>query len=165
MVPSSPNGPCSNGKTTSTAPSSCGTWLGAATISWCSPPISARVTVSDDGTTSGSDEAARDHSAVSAGARTHWPVLAIPMGMTSYLSLLMAPRTPAAVTQLTACSLERPPKSTATRGFLVGAVWPVVGLSWDMVSNRLQVSIPGTAEPAPVGQRTACLPAPPRRRQ
>src|SRR6476469_6283096 len=135
MVPSSPKGPCRSGKTTSTAPSSWGTSLGEATINWCSPPISARVTVWADGDTSGNDEAAKDHCAVSAGARTHCPVLAIPIGMTSYLSLLMAPSTPAAVTQLTACSLERPPNNTATRGFLLLAVSPVVGVSWDMVSN------------------------------
>jgi hypothetical protein len=30
--------------------------------------------------------------------------------------LAMAPSTPAAVTQLTECSLERPPNRTATRG-------------------------------------------------
>ena len=116
MVPSSPNGPCSSGKTTSTAPSSCGTSFGEATISWCSPPISVSATVRAEDATSGRDEAESDHSWVSPEASTHWPVLAIPIGMTSYFVWSMAPRTPAAVTQLTACSLERPPNSTATRG-------------------------------------------------
>ncbi len=156
MVPSSPNGPWSSGNTTSTVPSSRGTASGDATISWCSPPISASVTVSDDAGTSGSDAADRDHWAVSAAASTHCPDLAMPMGMTSYLSLLMAPSTPAAVTQLTACSLDRPPKSTATRGLARGAEFSAARFWSDIVSNRLQVSGPGTAAGAPVGQRKVC---------
>lgn len=46
----------------------------------------------------------------------HTPVFVMPIGSTSKASASMAPITPAAVTQLTECSLERPPKRTATRG-------------------------------------------------
>src|SRR5438034_3417513 len=107
MVPSSPHGPCRSGNTTSTVPSSSGTAFGAVTISWWAPPTSARVTVFPEGATSGKAEALSDHWLMSADGITHWPDLAIPMGTTSYLLLSMTPMTPAAVTQLTACSLDR----------------------------------------------------------
>jgi hypothetical protein len=40
----------------------------------------------------------------------------MPTGTTSYAVRSIAARTLPAVTQLIACSLERPPKTTATRG-------------------------------------------------
>mgnify|MGYP006194540295 CR=1 FL=1 len=53
----------------------------------------------------------------------HWPFFAMPTGTTSYLSRSIASSTPAAVTQLTACSLERPPNSTRTRGLAGGVTF------------------------------------------
>ncbi len=44
------------------------------------------------------------------------PDFVIPIGRTRYASSSMALITPAAVTQLTECSLDRPPKRTATKG-------------------------------------------------
>ena len=46
----------------------------------------------------------------------------MPTGTTSYASRSMACSTLPAVTQEMACSLERPPKTTATRGFLLPVV-------------------------------------------
>jgi hypothetical protein len=43
----------------------------------------------------------------------------MPIGTTSYADRSITDNTLAAVEQDTACSLERPPKTTATRGFRV----------------------------------------------
>lgn len=51
-----------------------------------------------------------------ADSSTHLPLTDMPIGTTSYLSLSIAAKTLAAVEQETACSAERPPKTTATRG-------------------------------------------------
>src|SRR5207248_2454796 len=116
-----------------------------------------------------------DQRLVSPEPRTHCPDFEIPMGTTSYLLVSMAANTPAAVTQLTACSLDRPPNSTATRGF--GPDGWASGAracgdfaltasadkdSSDTFSYRLRTSVHGPATAAQVHQRKVCLPAPPR---
>ena len=50
-------------------------------------------------------------------ASSQWPVLAMPMGTTSYFFLSMAARTEAAERSETSCSPERPPKMIPTRSF------------------------------------------------
>ena len=47
---------------------------------------------------------------------TQRPSVAIPIGTTSYAVRSIASSTLPAVTQLIACSLDRPPKTIATRG-------------------------------------------------
>ena len=69
--------------------------------SWSGPPIRSR---------SGSPDSS-----------TQRPSVAMPTGTTSYFSLSMACSTLPAVTQEMACSLERPPNTTATRGLRVGS--------------------------------------------
>ncbi|CAB4644240.1 unannotated protein [freshwater metagenome] len=52
-------------------------------------------------------------------AGTKIPCLVIPIGMTSYLFLSIAPRTPAAVAQEIECSLDFPPKRITTLVFFI----------------------------------------------
>ena len=70
--------------------------------------------------TSGSFPSVIDSRSGSPLSRTQWPLVLMPIGTTSYLSRSMACSTLAAVTQEMACSLDRPPNTTATR-FLAGS--------------------------------------------
>ena len=58
----------------------------------------------------------------SSASSTHRPSGAIPTGTTSYFSRSIAASTLPAVTHEMACSLERPPKTTATRGLRLGSL-------------------------------------------
>ena len=133
IVPSSPNGPCSNGNTTSTSPSSRGGWPGSSTVSdRCDDPSGTRTLLVPD--TSGTWPGASRSGSGSSATRTHRPSRAIPTGTTSYLSRSIAASTLAAVEHDTACSGDRPPKTMATRVFR-----PVLGAStvWSLTGQTL----------------------------
>ena len=116
-VPSSPNGPCSSGKTTSTSPSARGTCPGSST----SGPRSVVAERHEHRRRRRRRPRARGPAAAPAapGRRRR-----APSGRPGRCrraprrtrSRSIARSTPAAVAQQTACSLERPPKTTATRG-------------------------------------------------
>ncbi len=121
MVPSSPNGPCNSGSTTSTSASA------------VAPPLTSVVTseralgpngTSTPGTscveTSGSRVPSIRSGVGSSGRRTQEPSSAIPIGTTSNRSRSSAESTPAAVAHEIACSLLRPPKMMATRFLVTG---------------------------------------------
>ena len=114
-VPSSPKRPCISGKNTSTEPSS----VKLPSASRCSRGAPSAetggITSVPLSVTSGIASGSKRMLAQSSTTR-HTPVFVMPIGRTSKASESMAPITPAAVTQLTECSLERPPKRTATRG-------------------------------------------------
>src|SRR5882757_3734923 len=118
-VPSSPHGPCSSGKTTSTSPSVAGTSPGSVTTSSRSAPNSTGSAVTS---TSGSLPSVIDSRSGSPLSSTQWPLVVIPTGTTSYLSRSITCSTFAAVTQEMACSLDRPPKTTAIRGLLFSSL-------------------------------------------
>src|SRR6266545_2279494 len=113
IVPSSPHGPCSSGKTTSTSPSVLGTWSGSLITSSRFAPNSTGSAVTS---TSGSLPSVIDSRSGSPLSSTQWPLVLMPTGTTSYLSRSIACSTLAAVTQEMACSLDRPPNTTATQG-------------------------------------------------
>src|SRR6478735_8046430 len=118
-VPSSPWRPCRIGRTTSTEPSSSTRPSAWRTRSARSPPPSGhrmRVPLS---TTSGRLSASSANLSGSSSSRTKTPSRVIPTGLTRYRSRLIARRTPPAVAELIECSLERPPKSTATAGLSI----------------------------------------------
>src|SRR6478736_5706699 len=117
MVPSSPQGPCSTGKTTSTSPSVRGGWAGSVTTSTVEVESGASVTLARLPSTSGrwSGPSIRSRSG-SPDSRTQRPSVAMPIGTTSYSLGSMAASTLPAVTHEIACSLDLPPKTTATRG-------------------------------------------------
>src|SRR4051794_20689661 len=120
MVPSSPQGPCRSGNTTSTSPSLRGTEDGSLTTSSVPSCWLASATPAREGSTSGSLSAdVMASRAGSSDSSTHRPSWVIPTGTTSYRSGSMACRTLPAVTHEIACSLERPPKTTAIRGLRV----------------------------------------------
>ena len=124
IVPSSPKVPCSSGSTTSTSPSSGGTAVGPLNTS--PPPLgpAAGVTDTPGVATASTDGEDPDDSASRAGSAevsTHRPSRAIPIGTTSYRSGSMPPRISPALAHDTACSLLRPPNTTATRILRAGA--------------------------------------------
>ena len=80
---------------------------------------------------------------------THRPSRAMPIGTTSYLSWSRAARTLPAVTQEIACSLDRPPKSTATRGLPRGPGSSGWGGRVAHGGPTLPAVLPGTGEPRP----------------
>ena len=114
-VPSSPNRPCRIGNTTSTSPSE------------RDPPIRRddrelarrrRLRASAPAIRCRRPPAARGRArtaSASSGCSVHAPSWVMPIGTTSYLVRSIAPSTPPAVAQLIECSLERPPKRSATR--------------------------------------------------
>ncbi len=122
MVPSSPHGPCSSGKTTSTSPRVRGGWDGSVHDEVGRVAVlgerDRRAVAVDAGSWSGPSIRSRSGSPDSS---TQRPSVAMPTGTTSYASRSMACSTLPAVTHEIACSLERPPKTTATRGLRVGA--------------------------------------------
>jgi hypothetical protein len=67
--------------------------------------------------TSGNFPSVSDSRSGSPASSTHRPSVLIPTGTTSYLSRSITLSTPAAVTHEIACSLDRPPNTTATLGF------------------------------------------------
>src|SRR5438034_10861836 len=83
------------------------------------PPDPARETISPSPTvTDSTDGTDPEDSASRAGSpevSTHRPSVAMPMGSTSYRSVSMADRIRPALAQDTACSVLRPPNTTATR--------------------------------------------------
>src|SRR3984885_3185506 len=118
IVPSSPKGPCSSGSTTSTSPSSGGTAVGPLNTS--PPPLgpAAGVTDTPGVATASTEGLAPDVSASRAGSpevSTHRPSRVMPIGTTSYRCGSMPPRMSPALAHDTACSLLRPPNTTATR--------------------------------------------------
>src|SRR5580704_4461874 len=140
MVPSSPNVPCSTGKITSTLMarslarrvSAASLWNGTRPLCrWTGSggtiTASPRANTAAAGVVSGSP--ARNwrgsktilpcskFSACSAVSQR--PSLVMPMGTTSYLSLLIAWRTDAAESSDTSCSPLRPPNSMPTRSFFM----------------------------------------------
>ena len=91
----------------------------------------------------------------------------MPTGTTSYRSGSMACSTLPAVTQEIACSLERPPKTTATRGLRVGGVRLV--LAHGAPTLPVPTALPGTrtwlaacppTQPDPAARRTVPPPSP-----
>ena len=115
IVPSSPNGPCSSGKTTSTSPSVRGGAPASCTARVRSVALVGTMTLAAAPSISGTWPGASRSASGSSGTRTQWPSLAMPTGTTSYRSRSSASRTLAAVAQETACSEDRPPKTRATR--------------------------------------------------
>ena len=75
---------------------------------------------------------------------TQRPSVAMPIGTTSYASRSIAASTLPAVTQEIACSLDRPPKTTATRGLRGGLVHRA-----DPSRPRVVAHAGGLARPAP----------------
>ncbi len=116
MVPSSPNGPCSIGSTTSTSSSRCGIWPGALAVTGRG---SAHGTTCASGSTTASTDgswpAVTPSLAGSSAASTQRPSRVMPTGMTSYLSRSIARSMLPPPMQDTACSGPLPPKMTATR--------------------------------------------------
>lgn len=119
-MPSSPYGPWSIGKTTSTSPRAFGTAPGSvSTTSRLAGSTERTTTPSPDSARSATFGRARSAMAMRSGASAvsaQRPSVVMPMGSTSYLSRSMALRTAPAVTTEMACSELRPPKTTATRG-------------------------------------------------
>ena len=110
---------------------------GSCTTSSVASASRARVTAARSPSTSGSSSGPVICSrSVSPDSSTQRPSVAMPIGTTSYLSRSMACSTLPAVTQEIACSLDRPPKTTATRlaAGLVGWDWLIgpdpSGLGW-----------------------------------
>ena len=83
IVPSSPNGPCSSGKTTSTSPSVRGGCPGSWTTKVRSVALVGTMTLGALLATSGVCPAARRNDCGSSGASTQCPSLAMPTGTTS----------------------------------------------------------------------------------
>ncbi len=131
MVPSSPQGPCRTGKTTSTSPRVVGGCEGSCTTRSVAFASRARVMAARPPSTSGSLSGPVICSVSgSPDSSTQRPSVAMPIGTTSYFVRSMACSTLPAVTQEMACSLDRPPNTTATRflGWLIacqpsGLVW------------------------------------------
>ncbi len=123
MVPSSPHGPCSSGKTTSTSPSVRGGCAASVTTRSVDPEAGASAIAAPVASTLGSSSALLILSrSGSPDSRTQRPSWAIPIGTTSYFSVSIACSTLPAVEQEMTCSLERPPKTMATRGLREGGV-------------------------------------------
>ena len=121
MVPSSPHGPCSKGKTTSTSPSVCGGCDGSCTTRPVDPASRVRDTAARSPSTAGSLSGPVICSiSGSPDSSTQRPSVAMPIGTTSYLLRSMACSTLPAVTHEMACSLDRPPNTTATRNLRLG---------------------------------------------
>ena len=115
MVPSSPNGPCSTGSTTSTSLSRCGMCPGAvaSTAAWLAHGttwLPGCATASTDGST----PPVTASRAGSSAASTQLPALVMPTGTTSYLSRSMDASMLPPPMQDTACSGPLPPNTTAT---------------------------------------------------
>ncbi len=120
MVPSSPQGPCRIGSTTSTSPSRCGICAGALAtmLALAARSEPAHGTTCEPGSAIASTEGSWPSVTASrSGASATWtqlPSVVMPIGMTSYrersmdLSMLPPPM------QDTACSGPLPPKTTAT---------------------------------------------------
>ena len=116
-VPSSPHGPWRSGKTTSTEPSVCGTWAASVTTRSVEPAAPSSATIERVASTSGRVDPLIASREASSASSTQRPSVAMPTGTTSYFSRSIAASTLPAVTQEIPCSLDRPPKTTATRGF------------------------------------------------
>ncbi len=115
-VPSSPHGPWRSGKTTSTSPMTSGTWAARVMTRSVAPSAPSIATMARLPSTSGSSLPSMARRAASSASSTQRPSVAMPIGTTSYRSRSMAASTLPAVTQEMPCSLDRPPKTTATRG-------------------------------------------------
>ena len=115
MVPSSPKGPCSTGNTTSTPPSTSPARPGSSTTSPPRVGSPGSATAVAEGSTDGSSRpwiASRSGSSVPS---THPPSRVMPTATTSNRSRSRWRSTLPAETQEMACSLLRPPNTTATR--------------------------------------------------
>src|SRR6185437_5092925 len=131
MVPSSPNGPCSTGITTSTSPSACGTCPGALATTSESPWYAHGTTCASGFATEstlGSSPAVMASRPGSSGTSSQLPSVVMPMGMTSYLDRSIAASTLPAPRHEIACSGPLPPKTTATLILRSVPTKPPVGL-------------------------------------
>src|SRR6218665_3700270 len=113
IVPSSPNRPCRIGKTTSTSPSDRSPVASCTRSSRLPTEVghTIRVPLSMTSGMRAGSSANRDGSSA---ASTYPPSRVIPIGMTRNCSRSRALRIPPAVAQLIECSLDRPPKRSAT---------------------------------------------------
>lgn len=125
-MPSSPKGPCRIGNTTSTGiavtvPSGWDT-----TSSLVAGEVGNAIRVPLSGTV-GSAPSRIVHCAGSSDCSVKAPSWVIPIGTRSYSARSTTSMMPPAVTQLISCSLERPPKSTATVVLGMGVPSGIVG--------------------------------------
>src|SRR6218665_2725365 len=113
IVPSWPNRPCRIGKTTSTSPSDRSPVASCTRSSRLPTEVghTIRVPLSMTSGMRAGSSANRDGSSA---ASTYPPSRVIPIGMTRNCSRSRALRIPPAVAQLIECSLDRPPKRSAT---------------------------------------------------
>src|SRR6218665_3089470 len=113
IVPSSPNRPCRIGKTTSTSPSDRSPVASCTRSSRLPTEVghTIRVPLSMTSGMRAGSSANRDGSSA---ASTYPPSRVIPIGMTRNCSRSRALRIPPAVAKLIECSLDRPPKRSAT---------------------------------------------------
>ena len=116
MVPSSPYGPCSTGKTTSISPSDC-TEPCSSTKRSSRSPKSGQITLRPSNSTTGSSPLVRAHRLESSATGTICPVLVTPIGTKSKRLRSIAPITPAAVAHEIECSEDLPPNNNSTRSF------------------------------------------------
>src|SRR4051812_41804340 len=126
-VPSSPYAPCRTGNTTSTSDRTA-TPRDASTSRPVGPGVST-ISAPDTAVISGSRPPRMDSERTSPSVSTQRPSRVIPTGTTSYSSGSSAARMLPALTQEIACSVLRPPKTTATRvfrGVLTRATLPCV---------------------------------------
>src|SRR6201991_5260882 len=115
-VPSSPYGPCRQGKTTSTSPSA-STAAGRPAAVAGKPPSGHIAATSAPQATPGSSL-----------PTIHTPSAVLRTGRTSYRLRSRLATTPAAERQETSCSPLRPPNSTATRIVVgAGSIWLLLG--------------------------------------
>src|SRR5690625_4067977 len=126
-VPSSPNGPWSTGKKTSTTPRSSIRPSAVRTRRGDRPTSRGKRIAVPSSTTSGMLSGSKRKSAASSTTR-QTPSRVIPIGSTRNRCGSSASSTPAAVTRLTACSDERPPNRTATTGRGSGGFMRAVSL-------------------------------------
>src|SRR5690606_22677418 len=158
-VPSSPNGPCRIGKTTSTAPSTA-----PASSSATSAPdlVGSGVSVSavPVASTEGSASWLSPIAAVSASASTQPPSGVMPIGTGSNLPGSRCRNTLAADTHDTACSLLRPPNTTAT---LIRFVMPKTvpggfgGLVPALLGSPLRFDTPAEQAPDRLADRNSLV--------
>ena len=115
MVPSSPNGPCSTGNTTSTPLSTSPARSGSSTSSPPRVGSPGRASAVRAASTDGSARSEITSSRGSSVPSTQPPSAVMPTGTTSNRSGSRCPSTDPAETHEIACSLLRPPNTTATR--------------------------------------------------
>src|SRR6476619_1482026 len=152
IVPSSPRGPCSSGKTTSTSPRVRGGWAGSVTTRSVEPTCCESATDAPAESTDGSLSALSIRSrSVSPDSSTQRPSVAMPTGTTSYFSRSMACSTLPAVTHEMPCSEDRPPNTTATRGLrFTAAVGSFIGP--ETTGRETPPTVAGMPEESPVAK-------------